>query len=597
MSKSTHLWNRKGYYYFRIIVPVKLINRFGCKELSCSLRTKNEFQAKYRCLKLQEVVQYIFMKIEHDTRLEPEKVKEITKAYFKEALVRLEEQCEASNNQSKAWKSIRKAVALNVKNTAELDVISANNIADRLDYLVPTNYDAPKNDSGERVGAKFSPFFFDGNSEAVLQYVIEENDLDVEEDTPTYRALQSGIKRAIAELNYQHKQRVDFEPDIQIKDDWFKGNTQQVVKLNSEEQTLLSVAYQKYLEGMKKLDKRETQKKNNTLNLWLEIIGDTPLGLIDKEKVRHFVSVLQKLPSNRKKRYKEKTVKEVLELDIPKDQLMNNKTINSYISPLSTFMAKYAIPKYDLGSKENPFVGMYLEKEGDEEDLRDPFSEKQLIGMFTTPVYKGCKGVKATQKYKKGKLVIKNSMYWTPLIALYSGARLNEILQLYTKDIYQVDKVWVFELIDDEDDKRIKTKTSKRIVPIHPKLIEMGFIEYLEKVKKKKEKRVFYDAEIADDGTYSNKFSKNFTYFLERFDLKTKTTSFHSFRHNVIDAFRFCEEVDEETSNAITGHKAEGTRSIYGSGKRTTENLKKHVPKLAKAMKHLQYPFLDDILK
>ena len=51
-------------------------------------------------------------------------------------------------------------------------------------------------------------------------------------------------------------------------------------------------------------------------------------------------------------------------------------------------------------------------------------------------------------------------------------------------------------------------------------------------------KRVFEDASLANDGTYSSTFSKWFSRYLEKVELKTAKTSFHSFRHNLKDFFR-----------------------------------------------------------
>ncbi len=45
--------------------------------------------------------------------------------------------------------------------------------------------------------------------------------------------------------------------------------------------------------------------------------------------------------------------------------------------------------------------------------------------------------------------------------------RLQEILQLYVEDVYQVNGVWVLDLNTNHDDKKLKTDQSKRVIPIH----------------------------------------------------------------------------------------------------------------------------------
>ena len=68
--------------------------------------------------------------------------------------------------------------------------------------------------------------------------------------------------------------------------------------------------------------------------------------------------------------------------------------------------------------------------------------------------------------------------YWIPLIGIYTGMRLNEICQLYVDDVKYLNRIWYFRLTNERSDQSLKNKQSKRLVPIHPKLIELGFIDF-----------------------------------------------------------------------------------------------------------------------
>lgn len=91
--------------------------------------------------------------------------------------------------------------------------------------------------------------------------------------------------------------------------------------------------------------------------------------------------------------------------------------------------------------------------------------------------------------------------YWIPLFCLYQGMRVSEASQLYTDDIITLDSVPCISLIEDaqadveekdlmevarcsEEYRRLKNTSSRRNVPLHPKLIELGFLSFYEKVKK-----------------------------------------------------------------------------------------------------------------
>lgn len=95
--------------------------------------------------------------------------------------------------------------------------------------------------------------------------------------------------------------------------------------------------------------------------------------------------------------------------------------------------------------------------------------------------------------------------YWIPLLCLHQGLRVSEASQLYTNDVVAVDGVSCLSVIsdtsdeDDDDDspntrtctnaarsaeefRRLKNPSSRRIVPIHPKLIEFGFLDFVRRV-------------------------------------------------------------------------------------------------------------------
>ena len=144
--------------------------------------------------------------------------------------------------------------------------------------------------------------------------------------------------------------------------------------------------------------------------------------------------------------------------------------------------------------------------------------------------------------------------------------REQEILQLYLEDVYQHDGIWVFDLNENHPDKRLKTPQSKRLVPLHSDLIDLGLIDLWEPKKTNlKDKRLFEDANVASDGTYSSTFSKWFSRYLTNIGIKTAKTSFHSLRHNMKDGFRNSGASVELAENFM-GRSTGTTGEAYGSG-------------------------------
>ena len=139
---------------------------------------------------------------------------------------------------------------------------------------------------------------------------------------------------------------------------------------------------------------------------------------------------------------------------------------------------------------------------------------------------------------------------------------MQEILQLYIVDIYKTNEIWIFDLNENHEDQRLKTPQSKRLVPLHRDLLNLGFIEFVET---RRSERLFTDAKASSDGTYSSTFSKWFSRYLRSIGLKTDKTSFHSLRHNMKDFFRQTGESDELAENFM-GRTTGTTGEAYGSG-------------------------------
>jgi integrase len=167
------------------------------------------------------------------------------------------------------------------------------------------------------------------------------------------------------------------------------------------------------------------------------------------------------------------------------------------------------------------------------------------------------------------------SQHWIPLLALYTGARLNELCQLEAIDIKcDDDKIWYID-INDNNGKSVKTGNAKRLIPLHRQLITLGFIDFAN--PQKKHGRLFKgpsNSEISSDG-----FSKwfNRTYMNERHcDVGNHTNEskcFHSFRHTFINQLTQ-NGVDMHVIEALAGHSSSGSESRVRYSKELNLKLK-----------------------
>ena len=72
--------------------------------------------------------------------------------------------------------------------------------------------------------------------------------------------------------------------------------------------------------------------------------------------------------------------------------------------------------------------------------------------------------------------------HWVPLLGAYSGARLAELCQLRFEDIIQIDGIWCMKF--DPEAGSLKNDNSERAVPLHPAIVEAGFLKFVEKIGK-----------------------------------------------------------------------------------------------------------------
>lgn len=162
--------------------------------------------------------------------------------------------------------------------------------------------------------------------------------------------------------------------------------------------------------------------------------------------------------------------------------------------------------------------------------------------------------------------------YWFPILGLLTGARINEIAQLLVSDVKRHKGVWIIHITDDGHQmKRVKTDSGRRMIPLHPKLIDLGFLDYVESVGE------FGSSSIPASGflfpylTYSEKNgfggaqSKRFGRYLSRIKLEDPQLVFHSLRKN-FNQDLLNRQVHEEHRSRLMGHAYDSVNSeVYGT--------------------------------
>jgi integrase len=112
--------------------------------------------------------------------------------------------------------------------------------------------------------------------------------------------------------------------------------------------------------------------------------------------------------------------------------------------------------------------------------------------------------------------------------------------------------------------KSLKTDAARRCIPVHPALIQIGFLDFVARRRKEKGARLFNKLVV-----YRDRCTKNWSRWWARYQdghvSKMPEKVFHSLRHGFTDATRDA-RIAEDIRKALLGHAGGDVTSKYGRG-------------------------------
>ena len=113
-------------------------------------------------------------------------------------------------------------------------------------------------------------------------------------------------------------------------------------------------------------------------------------------------------------------------------------------------------------------------------EKRSVFTDADFQKVFAHPLWSGSKS--KARRHEAGDLVLKDHHYWINIMLALTGARRGEIAGLLTTDILEDDGIH-FAYIRPNQLRGLKRNHCKRRIPLHPQLLELGFLDFVTSVR------------------------------------------------------------------------------------------------------------------
>ena len=543
MAKTKRLQRRGDTFFCRVAVPHALRPILGKNEIVRTLGTGDRVQAVRRLPRVSADIEDIFEEARHKlaagpaTALDENGVKRLAVRWFHQT-------------------EKRAAAAESMPGAPTMDRTEAGHQA-----AVDVGILADPDDDGALAAIQ-----------GEVDRLMRENGVDFAKGTPTYGLLCQLVGRAMAESTRRAVDRATGNHSGRSHDLVFNGVGADTDEPAAPDTVTLAGLVERFLADP---SRSAGAKANNDYRVILRYLAeftpeDTPVRSVTRDHCRDVVALLKRLPANAFKKKELRSMKplraaaEGERLGLP---AINTSTANGYISKMSTLF-RWATREGLVG--HNVAEGLLLPKDTHARDARRPFSTDQLNTIFSAGIYDAPKAAWGARQ-------------WIPLVALFSGLRLNEVATLCCNDVDERDGVRLIRVRpDDEGRKKLKSKAAVRAVPVHPTLAKIGFLDFVAR-QCADDDVLFPDLKPDRRGYYSDGFQKWFGRHLHQIGAKAPKTSFHSFRHCFRDALREA-DVSRDAVLALGGW-AGGIEETYGGGLKAST--------LAREIAKVRYPGLD----
>ena len=295
-----------------------------------------------------------------------------------------------------------------------------------------------------------------------------------------------------------------------------------------------------------KLDQKK--KMATQCGTFVDLMNDPPLGTLNRQLVWDYEAKLRKMPADRysaARRHGTQDANRLLALaEEHEETRLSSASVERYVDALSSAFA-WAVDNMILTHNPAKRAIEKQKKTTRAQDDRFQFDRTDLHKIFSAQWFSTGTG----ERNKQGRFHrFRPHYYWLPLLAIYTGARLNELSQLYIDDLKTTESGVHYldfnlngaDKVDiDDRDKSLKNVNSKRIVALHPNLIDLGLPSYAKALADAGHLRLFPELKHNEVKGYGKPAGSWFNgrFLGDQLGIpRDGKRTFHSFRHTFITA-------------------------------------------------------------
>lgn len=329
-------------------------------------------------------------------------------------------------------------------------------------------------------------------------------------------------------------------------------------------------AEQRLAEGRKRSDTLAQDRK--VIEQFAAFVGaDRAIASIKPEHVRQYRDTLRQLPP----KWRDRTDMRGLSMreaaakaraaDMPRTALT---TVNKHLSTISPLFQWLIKERWDL---PNPVSGLFHDRVRGK-NPRPPFGTDRLNRVLTSPLFTGFRS--DGKEHLPGNMRASDWRFWIPVICLFTGMRVGEAAQLRADDVSQDEGgAWTIDIRHAPERGQTTKSGQSRASVAHAKLVELGFVAFVEARRKAGHDSRLFPELVANDrdqlGAGPSAFWRD---YLTRIGVKRGADGLgaHSFRHELADRLRVeVGLVDDQIAVAL-GHDQKSTTAGYGAVRQGT---------------------------